>query len=380
VDRQTEAITEEEKRLARLGGGRFNLCNADLGWAKLNNANLSQAKLNNAEVIAAELNNANLVGAELNNANLLAAELNNADLSRAKLNNANLQSAKLNNAELIEAELNNANLVGAELNNANLLGAELNNADLNDASVSGTELSFADLTHAIYAPTSASPNANVVGITGIKTVTFPKGKETGLVQLRGLLEKAGLRDLEREATFAIESGRTAHGFASWHEDPAGAAESAFRKIAFEWTTGYGLYPRRALEIAAALWAGMILLYFWPIQLKARHPLRASIYQVWPSGRIKTNEEGVRLSKSDEANLLHSNTLGAIGYAAYFSLLSAFNIGWRDLNVGTWIARTQPREYALRATGWLRVASGIQSLLSVYLLAIWVLTYFGRPFQ
>jgi hypothetical protein len=41
---------------------------------------------------------------------------------------------------------------------------------------------------------------------------------------------------------------------------------------------------------------------------------------------------------------------------------------------------QPREYTLRATGWVRTVSGIQSLLSVYLLALWVLTYFGRPFE
>jgi hypothetical protein len=65
---------------------------------------------------------------------------------------------------------------------------------------------------------------------------------------------------------------------------------------------------------------------------------------------------------------------------YFSMLSAFHIGWRDLNVGTWIARVQPREYTLRATGWVRTVSGIQSLLSVYLLALWILTYFGRPFE
>ena len=64
---------------------------------------------------------------------------------------------------------------------------------------------------------------------------------------------------------------------------------------------------------------------------------------------------------------------------YFSLLSAFSLGWRALNVGTWIARVQSREYVLRATGWVRTVSGIQSLLSVYLLALWVLTYFGRPF-
>jgi len=71
---------------------------------------------------------------------------------------------------------------------------------------------------------------------------------------------------------------------------------------------------------------------------------------------------------------------ALGLGLFFSLLSAFQIGWRELNVGNWITRLQPREYTLRATGWVRVVSGAQSLLSVYLLALWVLTYFGRPFE
>jgi hypothetical protein len=50
------------------------------------------------------------------------------------------------------------------------------------------------------------------------------------------------------------------------------------------------------------------------------------------------------------------------------------------SVGTWLSRAQPRNFALDATGWVRTVSGIQSLLSVYLLAIWLLTYFGRPFE
>jgi hypothetical protein len=33
-----------------------------------------------------------------------------------------------------------------------------------------------------------------------------------------------------------------------------------------------------------------------------------------------------------------------------------------------------------ATGWVRMVSGLQSLLNVYLLVLWVLTYFGRPFE
>jgi hypothetical protein len=71
---------------------------------------------------------------------------------------------------------------------------------------------------------------------------------------------------------------------------------------------------------------------------------------------------------------------ALGLGLLFSLVSAFQIGWRELNVGNWITRLQPREYTLRATGWVRVVSGAQSLLSVYLLALWALSYFGRPFE
>ncbi len=35
-------------------------------------------------------------------------------------------------------------------------------------------------------------------------------------------------------------------------------------------------------------------------------------------------------------------------AIYFSLLSAFRIAWRDINLGNWLVRIQRREYTLRA--------------------------------
>ncbi|OGR31021.1 MAG: hypothetical protein A2139_08490 [Desulfobacca sp. RBG_16_60_12] len=47
---------------------------------------------------------------------------------------------------------------------------------------------------------------------------------------------------------------------------------------------------------------------------------------------------------------------------------------------SWTSRIQMREYILRATGWPRSVAGLQSLLSVYLPALWVLTYFGCPFD
>jgi len=62
------------------------------------------------------------------------------------------------------------------------------------------------------------------------------------------------------------------------------------------------------------------------------------------------------------------------------LLSTFQMGWREIDVGSWITRIQPRECTLRATGWFRAVSGAQDLFSVFLLALSTLTYFGCPFE
>jgi hypothetical protein len=50
-----------------------------------------------------------------------------------------------------------------------------------------------------------------------------------------------------------------------------------------------------------------------------------------------------------------------------------------VDFGRWLRLLTTHEYDLKAVGWARTVSGCQSLLSVYLIALWVLTYFGRPF-
>jgi hypothetical protein len=366
---------------ARNPGARANLCNANLAGCKLNGAILARAQLNGALLISAELNNARLRVAELNGAQLVSAELNHVDLVAAELNGANLSSAELNDARLSGAELKNAHLDYSHLNNADLRGATLREARLSEVSVNGARLAGTDLAGATYNPTSSGPpDSFVAGIKGLATVTFSPGQEMGLVQLRDLLQKGGLRELEREVTFAIEHGRARYATAAWAEKPGDAVEGIFRTIAFDLTTGYGMYPGYALKIIAAAWLLLIPVYFLPIRFTPKRSMVSGIFQVWPSDRIEVHRNGASLGKSANINRLQGGTFAALGRAAYFSLLSAFNIGWRDLNVGTWIARIQPQEYTLRATGWVRVVSGLQSLLSVYLLAMWALTYFGRPFQ
>lgn len=114
-------------------------------------------------------------------------------------------------------------------------------------------------------------------------------------------------------------------------------------------------------------------FFYVVALRQRR--EDGIWRIWSDERVRKD-----LGADKPEPIRHEAWWRTVRHALYFSILTAFHIGWRDVNVGNWIARMQPREYTLRATGWVRTVSGIQSLISVYLIALSVLTYFGRPFE
>jgi hypothetical protein len=168
----------------------------------------------------------------------------------------------------------------------------------------------------------------------------------------------------------------------WPERLAGKSESLFNYALFELPSGYGLAPGRAL------WGllGLIPIFALPYWIALnRANRRSGIWMVVPADRLargRGKEKAVLIHPHD-AKTWWEYLVGEyrlLRTSVYFSFLSTFHIGWREFNVGSWTARMQPREYTLRATGWVRMVSGIQSLLSVYLLALWVLTHFGRPFE
>ena len=239
---------------------------------------------------------------------------------------------------------------------------------------------------------SAPAKGHLSGLRGLTTVRFGPGEHSGLVQLRNALQESGLRRLEREATYALEIGITRHALNGWKEDPeerllkrfftdpAPIIEGVLRLVFFEWTTGWGLNYGRPILILLGLIGIMTLIYIPVVAMSGRAGKRSGIFRIWPKGRIEKTGEGFEVANNEKVEQLDAKGLPVLGYALYFSLLSAFQIGWRDLNVGSWLTRVQSREYALRARGWVRVVSGVQSLVSVYLLAMWALTYFGRPFQ
>ena len=322
-----------------------------------------------------------------------------AILCDANLCDANLRGAVLSGADLRKANLVLADLIGANLGVADLSGADLRFADLSRGKLVQTNvkeaiLSGVTLTDAQYEPSTAPAKGSVSGQVGLTTGRFRYGEESGLVLLREVLRESGVRNLERQATFAFEHGRTRYALAGHGErteyddsglivkkDVGAQIEGVLKLVFFEWTTDYGLhYGKPIITLLLIVFAIGPAFYFWPIWIAHGPGYKHGIYRTWPKGRLETEHGWDRLAARESIDRVTRPLLRAILFAVYFSILSSFWIGWRDLNVGSWLTRLQFREYDLRGRGWVRFVSGLQSLVSVYLLAIWSLTYFGRPFQ
>ena len=366
---------------ANLSGARLweaNLTGADLGGANLRRTYLATADLKGANLYGAALTETNLSHADLRKANLSWADLSGADLRGADLRGANLTKANLILTNLTDADLSETNLTYTDLSAANLT-----NADLRDAHLVHTNLSVATVVHtdlaakafrgidlraATFEPATVPPPQAISDVRGLQTASVTAKHPTGLVLFRASLASAGLRALEREATFLIERAKA---------QDASTLERLMKTVLFDWTSAYGLHPGRPLLILGTLIGVFSIVYWLPILGLGR----ARIVRVWPSDRlISSPDASFALADSARVEPLTYGPIRGLALALYFSLLSAFHIGWRELNVGTWISRVQPREYALRASGWVRTVSGLQSVMSVYLLALSTLTYFGRPFE
>lgn len=392
---------------------RANFCRANLKGADLQGADLQSAKLQGADLQGANLQRTQLVetdlkGAQLSRADLRGAFLNRAKLANAKLWSANLSEASLNGAELTDASLKDANLEFAKLRyaslhranftRANLEGADLQDANLGaailqDSLMGGVNISGTILTHSVYAPRTLPISSAVPNTAGIASIKFGTNQDSGVAQLRATFQKAGLRDAERAATYALKKNQIRN---LWRRTPGEGADfqdlnpqervfnslvAAFSYVFFELSCKYGLAHIRPIGILL----GLIVVFMFPymISVANRSSTRSGIWREWPGNRLihddapRTGTIGVPAQVTPERITARGRYICLWGF--YFSVLSALHIGWRDLNVGSWISRMQPREYTLRAAGWVRVVSGIQSLISVYLIALWALTTFGRPF-
>jgi len=358
-------------------------------WANLRNADLQHLDLKNKDLRYADLSGA-AMGPEwtdLSNTDLGGATMACADLRNAKLNSVGLVGTHLEWAKLCNANLDETHLEEASLSGANLTDAALESVRMKDASLDFVDLSGA---HVEIYPNSLPDVTGLAFVENLNLVRF-EFSPASLTKIRDQLKTLGLREQEKAITAAIRRADMVRLDTNIKPETFvhGRLERIFNDVFFDWTCKYGEDSSGALNKLVLFFLLFALIYVVAQQVPGS---RGGIWAVWDENRIHQSDglEGpMRLTDGFPRSSLSDTRLGRIshrlglnvfGLALWFSLLSACQIGWQSFNFGTWFSRMQPREYSLRATGWVRVASGIQSLISVYLIALWILTYFSTPFE
>ena len=260
-----------------------------------------------------------------------------------------------------EADFSRANLSKANLSKANLSGANLSKADLRGVNLNGTIAEFADFSSCFFEPADIT-DLRIIGAKGLSTIRFKNPK--AVIEFRVVLKRSSLRNEERALTSALRKYQL-------------LGVSPYAKFFEKYLLGgkltdYGAQPWGSL--AGLFWVFIIFFIIYLFVPKKANARWGGIVVTW-NGQFQMKSRFWRKWQRLRARWFRHVRIGL-----YFSLLSSFRIGWRELNVGNWITRLQSLECSLRPTGWVRTISGIQSLISVYLLALWLLTYFGRPFE
>lgn len=371
----------------------------------LSNANITFASLQNTQLSGVNLSNTNFMGSNLTYANLSNAILTNsrfdgADISNSLIMNSDLTAAILQNATSISANFNKSILskvdaTGSDLTHSCLSETKTQNANFEAANLSFVDFSYADISNSIFTKSDLSfvnlykstindvilqestlnntifdstngiPNKHyITNIIGLETLQVNTGEGyAGLSVLRNIFKENGLRDQERKVTYAIAISQLKR---------KNMIDKAFHTMLFLLPCSYGLYPNRSLSILIFSIFLFASIYYIPIVRITNH---GAIYKKHESDQLA--DKGNNIQNSTRVT---KNMLIGVFWAIYFSIISAFSIGWRDFNIGIWISKMQYKEFELKSSGWIRTVSGIQSLISVYLLAIWIMTYFGRPFE
>lgn len=65
---------------------------------------------------------------------------------------------------------------------------------------------------------------------------------------------------------------------------------------------------------------------------------------------------------------------------WLSLVNSLKIGWKELDLGTWLSNMHPQRITFQSDGWMNVFLISQSILGRFLLALFLLTFFGAPFN
>ncbi len=344
------------------GLGKNPLLGADLTGAVLHSAKLQGANLAGVELNSSDLSRADLTNCVLSNANLQEAEISNASLRSTDLRLANFRGANLTGADLEKALLVGADLSGANLQNSSLRLADLRLARLGDLNAVG-----ADLYGVNFEPLNPPPTAQMAYAKNLHHMIWTSDPGQ-LAELKTKFRELGFRNADRQIIAAM-----------FRKDA-----TPWEALPFGYTSDFGASPTRALWLGVLLWLICTVAYL--AFMHGSGPSGIYFVATRNNGRQKMHRVHLRTDQKPQASFWRNAVTWLrrewrlLRAAMLFSMMSAFNIGFRDINFGRWIRLLLIKNYDLKAAGKARPVAGWQALLSVGLLASFVVTYWGRPFE
>lgn len=423
---------------ANLEGARFD--GARLNGANFNGAHLKRASFEGAELVAARFHGACLRYSDFERAALMRAEFGKAKLYGADLSYAKATGASFNGADLTKATLSGTGLVGVDFNHAILTGADLWRADVRNAVYIPKTHPFlphfafaANLSHLRFGnnPTGILELGKKFETAGyvraarevihalikraaeryvdyrrlkVPLIEIEKELQTYIDAYKAESDKKKRLEIEarwKEAKCRLAAYKQSIDYvehfheidylefehqqfarlSAWGRFWERARHAAINAL-FGLTTYYGLRPFRPLAGVMTLWLLASIYYAFTIYLS---PSTAKLLLAVSRLNDPSKKRLLRLRRrrADRKSKLIPHLLSEgnelvrcwrIGL--FFGLMSVANIGFRGIDFGRWIRMFQPRPFDIVPMGWTRTVSAAQALLSLTLLLLALITYFG----
>ena len=137
-------------------------------------------------------------------------------------------------------------------------------------------------------------------------------------------------------------------------------------------------PWRALWILlGSVFLFGFIYFFLPLEFERPWEKLGDFHRVKEKLDDQARGDGLKDTFLESEPILETHGIGGWRRrdALWFSFLSATHFGTKWLSAQTIFRRLQKEDYRIEPTKWLRVISGFQSVLSIFLLGLFAVTYF-----
>ncbi|PKK82634.1 MAG: hypothetical protein CVT49_12535 [candidate division Zixibacteria bacterium HGW-Zixibacteria-1] len=240
------------------------------------------------------------------------------------------------------------------------------------ASLINAEFKNCILQNAIISPTFLDDYTmeSLANAKSLKDLQFV-GSNNTLITLKNFFRNNNYRQKEREITCAMERRN----------------QSTLKKVIFDLPFEYGSNLARPFQIVFAIYLFCAGIYFIMFHFAGVTGVLFKKMQIDPRTN-REHESALRIGLVEISNLggflyFYSFVLREIRllmHGCFFSLISTFNLGFREIDFGRWLRLILPWKAEYQPFGFVKTISGLQSIISVLLMAFGLLFYYGRFFE